>query len=104
MEQIIKTLILLGSLVVGVWAIEARYASAKDVMEQEATIRALQGAITSNQDTISSNQKFLLEDKKGALEVKQFILERDERSEIEEFQYQQNSKRLESIEGQLQGL
>ena len=102
--EYIKGLVLVSSIVLGVWAVEARYASATDVAEQEATIKSLQGVIASNQDTISGNQKFYLEDKKGELEMEQFILEREERGEIKEFQYQQNSKRLKSIEGQLKGL
>ena len=103
MEQIIKTLILLGSIVLGVWAIEARYVAASDFTSVAESVEEVQEVIQAQQKAITANQVFFLEDMKEELGIEQFILDSsDDRSEIEEFQYRQNEKRLESINRQLE--
>ena len=103
MEQIIKTLILLGAVVLGVWGIEARYAAASSVVDIAISVKEVQKVIRSQQESIKANQTFFLEYMKDTLEIEQFMLEQFmlEHNEMEEFQYKQNASRLETLQRQL---
>lgn len=92
-----KILCGVASVVVAAWAVDARYALSDEMLKAEARV----AKVETVQKQIADNQEFFLEDKKAELEIQQFQLERKERTEIEEFQYQQNMKRLGSIDKQL---
>lgn len=90
-KQISGVLGLIGTVAVGVWAIESRYASAEDVAKH------LQEKAEKKE--VIELQKEILQDRLIEIEYEQFILERQgQRNELEEFRLQQLKQRSQQIQ------